>query len=242
MTGTQLFTLVGVLVPGFDLDTTTFYQLLNALRIRIEFMRPWMKLRTYDYSQSLAAQSYSQIFPPVAKVKIPDATSTFNVPFLYLSRDGEITLYNNANQYEIYTEIPLNLAIPQLSQNNVFYVDHAQGYIFFLGTISTTYQVFIPYQGNWGDITATTQWLNIPTEFHPLLAYIMAQIYREGVSYDDINALNAIGNSKEASLIYSAMVNWDDALQRSSTTRMNLPISADVPGANFQRRISMGGE
>lgn len=75
-----------------------------------------------------------------------------------------------------------------------------------------------------------------------ILAYDVAAMYRLGVSYDDINARNADDNNKQAQLMYGAMETWDDNLQRSATTRMDLPIITDVPGANFQRKIDIGGQ
>lgn len=233
MNGAALYTAVTNLVAGFSLDETTFYLMLNSARIRREMQRAWMRLRKYDYSQSLGAQNASIIFPPSAKCNVP-------TDFMYFSRDGEITFYNNNNQFETYTEIPMNLAIPYMQMNNVFFIDHAAGIIYFLGNISTQYQIFIPYQANFGDITASTTWVNIPTAFHMILAYDVAAMYRLGISYDDINARNAEKNAQDAELLYAAMEQWDGNLQRSATTRMDFPIVTDIPGANFNRRIDIG--
>lgn len=232
MNGAALFTAVTAMVGGFSLDSTTFYLMLNSARIRREMMRGWMKLRKYDYSQSLSAQNASTIFPPTAKLNVP-------TDFMYFSRDGEITLYNDNNQFETYTEIPMNLAIPYMQSNNVFFIDHSAGFIYFLGNIATQYKAFIPYQANYGDITASTQWLNIPSAFHMILAYDVAAMYRLGVSYDDINARNAEDNNRQAELLFAGMVQWDGNLQLSATTRMDYPTIQDTPGANFNRKIIM---
>lgn len=233
MNGAALFTAVTSLVAGFNLDQTLFLQMVNTARFRREMMRQWMRLRKYDYSQVLAQQNASITFPPAISSRI-------NVPadFMYLNRDGEITLYNNNNQFETYTEIPMNIAIPYLQTNNVFFIDHAAGFIYFLGNIATQYTAFIPYQANFGDITLATSWQNIPTDFHMLLAYDVAAMYRLGVSYDDINARNAESNAQQAELLYQSMCVWDDTLQRSATARVNYPIITDTNGSNFNKRIN----
>ena len=233
MNGAALYTAVTSIVSGFSLDETTFYLMLNSARIRREMSRAWMRLRKYDYSQSLSAQNASIIFPPSAIANVPS-------DFMYFSRDGEITLYNNNNQFETYTEIPMNLAIPYMQANNLFFIDHAAGKIYFLGNIATQYNIFIPYQANFGDITATTSWVNIPTDFHMILAYDVAAMYRLGVSYDDINARNAEKNAQDAELLYAAMEQWDGNLQRSATTRLDYPLVTDINGANFNRKIDIG--
>lgn len=216
------------------MDTTTFYLMLNVARIRREMQRSWMNLRKYDYSQTLSPQNASIIFPPTAKLNVP-------TDFLFLSKDGEITLYNDNNQYETYTEIPMNIAIPNMQMNNQFFIYHALAFIYFLGNISTQYKAFIPYQANFGNIASATTWVNIPQIFHMILAFDVAAMYRLGISYDDINARNADDNNRQAELLFQAMSAWDDNLQRSSTTRRNLPDNSDVGGANFNRRIDIGG-
>lgn len=235
MTGAQYYTLVQSLVNGFSIDQTTFYILLNAARTRREMQRAWMKLRKYDYTQQLVGPTQPSLtLPPASGITIPS-------DFMFMSRDGEITLYDNNNQYETYTEIPLNLVIPYLQVNNVFYADYAANKFYFLGVIQKTYTAFVQYQADLGDITAATTWLNIPSRFHAILAFDVACMYRLGMDYDDINARNADRNNVDAELLYGAMTTWDDNLQRSATTRMDLPVITDVPGSNFQHKINMGG-
>lgn len=233
MNGAALYTAVQSLVSGFSIDTTTFYLMLNNARIRRELQRPWMVLRKYQFSQSVAQQNFSTIFPPAAVLTIP-------TDFQFFTRDGEITLYDNNNQYETYTEIALNIAIPYMQVNNVFFMDYNAGNIYLCGSIQKAYTAFIQYQANLGDITASTQWQNFPSWAHMILAYDVACMYRLGIDYDDINARNADRNNIDAELMLNALITWDDNRQRSATTRMDLPVITDVPGNNFQRKIDTG--
>lgn len=233
MNGAALYTAVQSLISGFSIDSVLFYQMLNTARIKRELLRPWMVLRKYQFSQTVSAQGASTTMPPSASLIIPS-------DFQFFSRDGEITLYDNNSQFETYTEIPLNLAIPYLQNSNIFFADYNAGFFYLLGVIQKAYTAFLQYQANLGDITATTQWLNIPSQFHMILAYDVAAMYRLGLDYDDINARNAEQNVKDAEQLYNAMVIWDDNRQRSATTRMDYPVITDVPGANFQHKINTG--
>jgi hypothetical protein len=232
MNGSDFYTAVQSLVSGFSIDTTLFYQMLNNARIRRELQRPWMVLRKYQYSQTINAQSFSSIFPPAAQATIP-------TDFQFFTRDGEITLYNNNNQWETYLEVPLNLAIPYMQDSNKFFMDYNAGIIYFCGNIATSYTIFLQYQANLGDITANTTWLNFPSWAHMILAYDVAAMYRLGIDYDDINARNADQNNRDAQLMMGALIAWDDNRQRSATTRMDMPPITDVPGASFNKKIDM---
>lgn len=234
MSGADFYTAVSSLIDGFSLDTTLFYQMLNTARIRRELSRPFMRLRKYDFSQTVGPISVAPTTLP------PSASITLPTDFLYLNRDGEITLYDSVNTWQTFTEIAMNLIIPYLQVNNVFYVDHAAGKAYFLGIIDKAYKAFVPYQANLGDITAGSTWLNIPSAFHMILAYDVAAMYRLGVDYDDINARNASENGRQAEALFNSMVVWDDNLQRSATTRMNYPVVSDDAGANFNHKIDIG--
>lgn len=194
--------------------------------------RPWMVLRKYQFSQTVNAQNYSTTLPPAASLTIPS-------DFQFFTRDGEITLYSNnaSNQFEIYTEIPLNMVIPFLQNSNYFYSDYNLGKFYLLGVIDQLYTAFIQYQANLGDITATTTWLNFPSWCDMILAFDVAAMYRLGMDYDDINARNADQNNRDAELIYQAMVAWDDNRQRSATTRMDMPPITELAGVNFNHQI-----
>ena len=230
MKGSDFYTAVQSLVSGFSIDSVLFYQMLNTARIRWELMRPWMVLRTYQYSQTLSPGPAPMVMPPSASITIP-------TDFQFFTRDGEITLYNNNNQFETYTEIPLDLAIPYLQNANVFFSDYNAGKFYFCGVIDQSYKAFIQYQANLGDITATSTWINFPTWCHMLLAYEVAAMYRLGLDYDDINARNADRNIIDAKQLYAAMVSWDDNRQRSATTRTNMPPITQIAGANFNKQI-----
>ena len=231
--GVDMYNAMSTLVEGFSMDSVLFYQLLNAERMKIEFMRPWMRLRKLDNSQIATAAQPSLIAPPtINKLTLPS-------DFSFLNQDGVITLYDNNNQWETYTEVPMNLMVSHLQNNNEFFIDHANGTFTLLGVVAKAYQVYMFYQADYGDITTTTTWNNIPSRFHLILPLAVAVRLRMGISYDDINSRNAGDNQLAYNQMLDAMKTWDDNLQRSATTKRDLPDSTDVPGSNFSHKINM---
>ena len=232
LTGSQYYDAVTTLLGGFEMDTILFYQFLNIARANREFARPWLRLRKFDTSQTAVPAQAPIIAPPTTnRLTLPD-------DFGYLMEDGEIMLYDQNNQYEVFTEIGMQNLIPYLQVNNCFYVDHASGYYYLLGTLDRHYTVFFPYIADFGDITDATTWLNMPARFDMVLAFDVASMYRLGVDYDDINARNAEDNNKQASILFNAMCTWDDNLARSATTRMGMPRIGNEQGANFNHKIN----
>ena len=234
MTGQNMYEAMSTLVDGFSMDPVLFYQMLNAERAKVEFMRPWMFFRKMDVSNTATASSPSLIAPPTV--------NKFNLPtdFQFLTKDGTITLYDQNNQWETYTEVPMDLMVSHLQNNNEFFIDYGNLTFTLLGVVAKSYSIFIPYQADYGDITATTSWVNVPSRFHLLLPLAVAVRLRLGISYDDINARNASDNLTAYNEMINAMKTLDDNRQRSATTRRDLPDNSDVPGVNFSHKINMG--
>lgn len=233
MTGADMYAAMSTLIDGFNMDSTLFYQLLNAERAKIEFMRPWVFLRKTDNSNVSTPATFSLVAPPTTnKLTLP-------TDFSFLSRDGEITLYDQNNQWEDYTEIPMERMVQFLQVNNSFFIDYVNLTLTLLGNVTKAYNVFIPYQADFGDITATTTWNNVPARFHLLLPLAVAIRYRMGIDYDDINSRNAQDNKIAYDELLNAMKVLDDNRQRSSTTKRNLPDVTNEAGSNFNRRINI---
>ena len=233
MLGQDMYNAMTTLVEGFSMDPVLFYQMLNAERGKIEFMRPWMFFRKLDASQTATAAQPSLVAPPTTnKLTLP-------TDFQFFSRDGQITLYDQNNTYQIFTEIPMDLMVSHLQNNNEFFVDYGNSTFTLLGVVDRTYTVFNNYQADYGDITATTTWINVPSRFHLMLPLAVAIRLRLGISYDDINSRNASDNQVAYGQMLDAMKVLDDNRQRSATTRRDLPDQNDIPGGNFSHRINM---
>ena len=222
MNGAALYTFVTSLLNGYQMDTATFYIYLNLARTQRESMRPFKYLEKTDTSQIAQPVGVQPIIPFLNPLTLPS-------DFLYLKEDGFITLYDNNLTWQTYLEIPQNLAVQYLQQNNKFYVNHAAGKYYLTGIVDRQYIVYFPYQADLGDITANTTWLNIPPRYHSILGFDVASMYRLGQDYDDIQARNAESNTQQANMLFDAMCKWDDNLARSSVTTMDRPTIGETP-------------
>lgn len=231
MTGQELYEATTSLLNGYAMDETQFYLFLNVARVYRELVRPWKRLEKLDQSQIASAVNLPTL--------VNQNPKTLPADFHYLKEDGFLTLYNNNQQWQQYYEIPQNLAVQYLQVNNRFYIDHANMQYYLCGIVDQPYNILMYYQADYGDITATTTWVNINSRYHMILAFDVASMYRLGVSYDDVNARNAENNNRQAELLFDAMKKWDDNLARSSVTMLDYPTVADREDANFNHRIQM---
>lgn len=218
MNGQDLYNMMTSLISNFQMDPTLFLQFINIARGNREMAQPFMRLRKFAALSSLAntGDTYK-----TAKAMPTD--------FVSLTDEGKVTLFDGIQTWQVYTEIPFGLQIQYKDQNNIFFIDHANGNLYLCGIVDRTYSIYLPYQADFGDITLATQWINIPKRFHPILALDVAAMYRLGVDYDDINARNADSNAQQAELLFKSMQTWDAKLQRSSVTQMDYPVIGDAP-------------
>ncbi len=227
-TGQDYYNMMSSLISGFNMDQTLFLQMLNTARTSRESMRPFMRFRKF------------------VTIGNANSSNTYQTPhslpsdFVMLTEDGYIILFDNVQTWQEFSEIPLHLQIQYKDQNNQFFIDHANNNLYLCGIVDRTYSIFVPYQADLGDITLTTQWLNVPSRYHAMLAYDVAAMYRLGVDYDDINARNADENGRMAEILFKAMTKWDGALQRSSTTKMDLPVIGNAP-TFISHKINING-
>lgn len=177
--------------------------------MRREAMRPFKALTKLDTSQIVtAANQY---------------TTPHDLPsdFEYFTEDGLITLFDGYDDWQTIEEFPQVKQIQYKDYSNKFYTDLANNLFYVMGIVAKQYTAYVFYQADWGDITLSTTWVNIPKRFHMILALDTLAMYEMGVDYDDVQARNANELNRQAELIWNAMVQWDDNLQRSATTRMN---------------------
>lgn len=216
LTGQDFYNLVQTKLNGFGMDQTLFYAYLNAARINREMARLWMYLRKRDTSNVVSSGNTYQ------------TPLTIPTDFVRLIRDGRILLFDGNQTWEGAYEIPYPLLIQYKDNNLNFAMDYPNGKFYITGAIDRTYNTYIDYQADFGDITANTTWINIPARFHLILALDVCAMYQLGDDYDDISARNANENGAAAQRLFQSMVDWDDTIQRSSVTTMDYPVIGDT--------------
>lgn len=215
MNGQQLYTAITTMYSNFGIDQTLFLQLVNVARTNRELMRPFRRLTKVVSTQ--------QVTPG----NVWNVPYTLPSDFEYLTEDGIMTLFDNNNTYQVIEEVPFNLTPQFKNWSNKFCIDHANQKYYIFGTVSQNFFNYIYYQADYGDITLTTTWTNIPSRFSMILAFDALAMYELGVDYDDVQARNANELNRQAELLFNAMCKWDDRLQRSMTTRVDYGISSD---------------
>lgn len=194
---------------NFGIDQTLFLQFVNVARTNREFARPWMKLRKLQNSQL------------VTQANVWNNPLTMPTDFQFLTIDGMFTLFDGLNTYQELEEVPYNQVVQYKDWSNRFTIDHANSVYYILGIVDKPYTAWMFYQADYGDITLTTQWVNIPSRYHMILAFDALAMYELGVDYDDVQARNANELNRQAEMLFNAMCKWDDKLQLSSTTRVD---------------------
>lgn len=218
MNGTQLYQAVQTMYSNFGIDPTLFLQFVNVARSNRELQRPWMRLRKVWFTQTVT---------PANQWNTPIPMPT---DFEYLTEDGQITLFDGIDTYQDIDEVPYTMVPQYKDYSNKFAIDHPNQDLYIMGIIGQNYNIWMPYQADYGDITNTTTWTNIPSRFHMMLAFDALAMYEMGVDYDDLQARNANGLAQQAELLFNSMVKWDDRLQRSATTRVDYGETAqDAP-------------
>jgi len=192
---------------NFQMDQTLFLQFVNVARTIREGMRPFRRLTKLDTTNSVGpGNSWN------TRLILPS-------DFEYLTEDGIITLFDGNQTFQDITEVGIDRT-PEFNQtSNVFAIDHANLVWYIFGVISQAYKAYIYYQADYGDITLTTSWTNIPSRYHMMLAFDALNMYEMGVDYDDLQARNATKLGQMAETLYNAMCQWDDRLQRSATAK-----------------------
>ena len=196
MIGSTIKTMAETILDGDTIDTTFFYQVLNAMKDKIEDERPWMFLRSLDSSRTATVgnNSATSIALPAAwrstyKLLVGDDIQYFQIPF------DQQHLYRNHGRY--------------------FVVDVANSTYYLLGNVGKADTIYHYYIKTTDDVAAETSpvW---PTRFHPILAYEVAGYIMLGQDADDLFARMSPENKAQAVMLLDSMRAWDSKLQAAA--------------------------
>lgn len=215
MNGQALYTAVTTMYSNFGIDQTLFLQFVNIARANRELSRPWMRLRRLDTSKTVTPAN-TWLNP----ITLPS-------DFQFLTDEGALTLFDGNDTYQNIEEVPYNQVIQYKDWSNRFAVDHANSAYYILGIVDKNYTAYLFYQADYGDITLSTQWVNIPSRYHMILAFDALAMYQMGVDYDDLQARNANELARQAEILFNSMCKWDDTLQRSSSAKVDYAHTGD---------------
>lgn len=214
MNGQEIITMANNLLNGENLDEDFALQMLNVVRGYVEMRRPWQVLKKKDTSQTVnGSNTYTN------PITMP---SDFR-RWLGGRTEGTIQLFDGSNYPQTCTEFPYEDILYHKNNAFEFACDYGAKQLYITGIIPGNFTVYQWYIYNPGDIALDTVWLRFPSEFHPLLAYELAAMWRLGTDYDDVNARNADDNARRADMIYKSMEKWDAALAGSQIKHIDYP-------------------
>lgn len=231
MSGQDLYAFTSKLLLGYQMDATIFYWLLNTSKGKVELMRPWVQLRTEDSSQNAS--------PIQNTINNSMYLTPFNLPANFLnwySPTRSIVLVSSDGlTFRWYKEIPLERKHEYKDDNSKFYINKATRQLFFCGILDQNYSVHQFYIQASPDITAVNSWV-FPGNFAPILAFDVAQTYREMFDYDIVNAAQGDKIEKGFNKIFKQMTEWDGNLQESQLEGID-SYQDSGNGAAFNNRV-----
>jgi len=192
MTGAQLKTMVDTILDD-SIDDIFFYQLLNIAKNTLEDERTWQFLRKLDSSKTATGGDNSEV-----AIALPtDWRSTYK---LMVGKDFK------------YIQVPFDEQHIWRYTSSRFCIDVANSVFYLLGTIGASDTIYHYYIKTTNDIESGTEWV-APSRFHPILAFMVAGYYMNGVDADDIFARMSPENKIMAQTLKASMIAWDMKLQ-----------------------------
>ena len=231
MIGSDLYQMTGKLLLGYQMDQTLFYQLLATMQGKRELMRSWQILRSEDSTQTVYPNSgltANSLY--LTPFNLPDDFLTFYSPrrtIVLVSPDG-VT-------FRWYDQITAERKHEYKDDDTKFYIDLANKKLYLCGLVDRQYSIHQFYIRNSPTVTAATSWI-FPVQFHPILAFDVAQEYKLSFDYDVVNAEQGNMIARGSERIYNAMTEWDGSFQEQALSGVDYWGEGNKP-TFYSRRV-----
>jgi len=198
MTGAELKEFVTDGLDVGDIGDTEFYILLNAAKTKLEEERDWKILETTDSSKTVGSG---------------DTFLTTKALPSDFSKDIGLFLTNSNNNPLYYSPVPYRERHIHKDIPRRYYIDLANSVFGLTGASPSGYTTInLIYRKFTSDIASGSSWA-FPARFHPVLGFIVAEMFRGGVDFDAISAKQMTQNRADALALYYALLDWDTALR-----------------------------
>ena len=212
------------------MDTTLFYQLLGTAQWQREKQRPWVILRTEDASQSVS---------PVTNTY---ANSLYLTPFnlasdflnFFSPKRSVVLVANDGITFRWYSQIPLERKHEYKDDDTKFYIDMTTSKLYFCGIVDQQYVIHQFYCKSSPTVTANTSWV-FPAGVQPILAFDVAQMYKNMFDYDIVNAEQGAMIERGAAALFKQMTEWDDSFQEQQLEGLDYP--SDYNATGFRNKV-----
>jgi len=193
MTGSELLVFTESLLDNSTIDNDLFYILANVAKTRIEEERNWKILETEQTDTASVGDTFESM---------KDLPDDFG---------NDIALYL-ADTPVWYQPVPYARRYLYKDSSRRYYIDLASDQYALTGKTSSTQTIHLVYRKVSETITSTVEW-DFPSRFHALLGFLVAEMHKAGVDYDQTNALQAVQTRADAKALWEAMMLWDDNLR-----------------------------
>lgn len=203
MTRTELYTFVTSLLDGYEMDLTLFNTFLDVAQMRREGQRPWVQLRGEDSSLIISTANTFE-----TEKSLPTDFRRWYARYSVATTDPSGNLAGNL------LEVPMAQKNNYRSDSGKFYVNYGTRKIYFCGSPSQTLTAHLFYirKGTLVSSDAAQEW-EFPAEYHKILGFDIAVMWKLGVDYDIVNNPQGNNNAAMANMIYDTMADWDNELQ-----------------------------
>ena len=200
-TKSSIYTLVTSILDDNEIDTTLFDSLLDISQALRENFRNWVYLREEDATQSLSASN--------------TYTTEHTMPSdfrKWYSRTPIVLVDSQGCVQAKLTEIPIQEK-ETYKNSRRFYCDYANSKLYICGNYGQALTIKQYYQKKSTLVSAdnANEWI-FPSEYHKILAFDVAVMYKLGIDYDVINNNQADNNASVANRLFQAMQEWDGEL------------------------------
>lgn len=179
------------------LDSTQEYNLLQQAEGMIENARPWSILTKLDQSQSRGAGD--------TYLTTKSLPSDFRKPQ---------KLQVGTDQFE-YKRIMFEERINFRNVPYYYYIDFVNALFALTGAGGATGTINMWYTYKPAALATSAITPVWPSEFHPILAYKMAEIFQGGIDSDSISQNMSVANNRFYQEMWRAMVAWDADLKEN---------------------------
>jgi len=197
MLGSALKTFIESLTDDQSIDSVLLYQLINIAKTRIEEERNWKILEVEDTSESAGTGNTF-----LSMKTLP--TDFGNDIGLFVAETGGVATW--------YQPIPYSRRYSYKDSSRRYYIDLANSQYALTGKMSVSQTIHLIYRKTSTTITSTVEWV-FPDRFHPLLGFLVAEMYKAGTDYDSISFNQAIQHRLDSKMLWEALQEWDTALR-----------------------------
>jgi len=203
---------------GEDLDADLALQMAENAKNLVEGARQWRMLVKEDSTKTFGpADTY------LTEKALPTDFLMEKKVVLGIEADDDYCEYDPI-QYE---ERRL------MKDRPVYYINSADNKIGICDSVSKTYTIFLQYIKTTPALTLATApvW---PARFWPIISYLMVELQKTGIDYDDINVNQALAHNKNAAMLFAQMIEWDDQIAlKAKNNRAGIRRDRNANRTNF---------